>query len=120
MTSRTLRRTGRFLLAAALLPAFTVFASGGPTSSAAPQQPKIEEIEKAGEALVKGKADEAYKLLQEAAKKNPTLPPPRLMLARLYLNPENSEQAQRQGRALLELAAAETPDHPVVYLTNCL
>jgi Tfp pilus assembly protein PilF len=117
MTPRTLRRLGRFLLAAVLFPAFTVLASGGPVSSSGKEPPKIEEIEKAGEALAKGKADEAFKLLQEAVKKNPTLPPARLMLARLYLS-VNQEQAQRAGRAILEAAAAETPDHPEVYLTN--
>src|SRR4051812_1876949 len=117
MTPRTLRRLGRILLATVLLPAFTVFAAAGPESSTSGNQPKIEEIEKAGEALAKGKADEAYKLLQEAVKKNPTLPPARLMLARLYLSVEQ-EQAQRVGRSILEMAAAETPDHPEVYLTN--
>src|SRR5438128_1355115 len=116
MTPRTLRRLGRFLLAAVLFPAFTVFASGGPTNSTAGKDEKIEEIEKAGEAIMKGKPDEAFKLLQEAAKKNPTLPPPRIMLARLYIF-NNDEQARRVGRGVLETAAAENPDHPYVYLT---
>src|SRR5947209_5072981 len=108
MTLRTLRRLGRFLLAALLFPAFTVLCAAGPTDSNSGKQEKIEEIEKAGEALSKGKADEAYKLLQEAVKKNPTLPPARLMLARLYLS-VNDERVRQQGRGILEMAAAETP-----------
>lgn len=119
MTPRTFRRLGRFLFAAILLLAFTPFASGGPLNSVAGTPPKIEEIEKAVEALGKGKMDEAYKLLQEAVKKNPTLPPARLMLARLFLSADQ-QQAQQQGRAIFELAAAENPDHPEIYLVNGL
>jgi uncharacterized protein (TIGR02996 family) len=75
---------------------------------------KVLEIEKAGAALQRGEMDEAYKLLQEAVRKNPSLPPARLMLARLLLA---TRDGQRQGRAILEQAVVENPDHPEVYLT---
>jgi len=90
----------------------------GPTPTTGAPAAKIEEIEKAGEKLMRGQMDEAYKLLQEAVKKKPDLPPARLMLARLLLVPNNSKEAHQAGRQVLELAANETPDHPQVYLTN--
>src|SRR5829696_6131235 len=89
--------------------------AAGPVNSAGNPAAKIEEIEKAGERLLKGQVDEAYKLLQEAVKKKPDLPPARLMLARLLLN---TKEGQQQARGMLELAASETPDHPQVYLTS--
>jgi uncharacterized protein (TIGR02996 family) len=106
---------GRATLAAVLLMALAVPALAGPVSSTAAPAQKIEEIEKAGVALQKGQIDEAYKLLQEAVKKKPDLPPARLMLARLFLA---AREGQTQGRAVLEQAAAENPDHPEIYLTN--
>src|SRR5581483_9065815 len=74
-------------------------AVAGPVSTTGTQLAKIEEIEKAGAALQKGQVDEAYKLLQEAVKKKPDLPPARLMLARLCLAIKERHQ---QGRAILE------------------
>src|SRR5262245_39254767 len=75
----------------------------------------IPEIEKAGKAVQEGKIDEGLKLLQEAAKKHPTLPPAKLMLARLLVQ---ARETLAQGRAYLEQAAGENPDHPFVYLSN--
>ncbi len=75
----------------------------------------IDEIEKAGKAVQGGKIDEALKLLQDAVRKHPTLPPAKLMLARLLFN---TRELHAQGRAYLEQAAAEQPDHPFVYLSN--
>src|SRR6478609_3677657 len=86
----------------------------GPTPTTGAPAAKIEEIEKAGEKLMRGQMDEAYKLLQEAVRKKPDLPPARLMLARLFLA---SKEGHQQGRAFLEQAVAEHPDHPEVYLT---
>src|SRR5581483_8816977 len=91
-------------------------AVAGPVSTTGTQLAKIEEIEKAGAALQKGQVDEAYKLLQEAVKKKPDLPPARLMLARLYMS-TNTKEGQQQGRAILETAAGENPNHPEIYLT---
>ena len=88
------------LLAVALASPMAV---AGPVSSTTNPQAKIEEIEKAGAALMKGQVDEAYRLLQEASKKNPSLRPPRLMLALLFLN-SNSRDGVVQGRNLLEHA----------------
>src|SRR4051794_8176731 len=110
-------RLCRVPLRAALLAVICAVApaAAGPVNTSASPAAKIEEIEKAGTALQKGQADEAYKLLQEAVRKKPDLPPARLMLARLLLT---SREAQQQGRAVLELAAGENPDHPQVFLTN--
>jgi tetratricopeptide (TPR) repeat protein len=68
-------------------------------------------IDKAAEAFKKGNPDEALKLLQEAVKKQPTLPPARIMLARFWVLAKQGPQARQQ----LEIAAAENPDHPEVY-----
>jgi uncharacterized protein (TIGR02996 family) len=89
-------------------------AAAGPVPSTSTPEDKIAEIEKAVAALQKGQVDEAYKLLQEAAKKHPHLPPPRLMLARLFIKSDNRD-IQAQGRGILERAAIENPDHPAVY-----
>jgi tetratricopeptide (TPR) repeat protein len=89
-------------------------AAAGPVNSTATPPAKIKEIEDAGDMLLKGKGDEAYKLLQEAVKKKPDLPPARLMLARLMLR---VNELQQQAHATLELAAAENPDHPQIYLS---
>lgn len=88
--------------------------NAGPVSSTAQNQPKIPELEKATEAFQKGRAEDAFNLLKEAVKKNPALPPARLMLARFFYA---SNQAPA-GRTVLELAATETPDHPEIYLSN--
>lgn len=87
--------------------------TGGPVPSTGPQPAKVEEIEKAGEALARGQAEEAFRLLLEAVKKNPALPPARLMYARMLV----SMNQAAPGRANLELAAAEEPEHPEIYLT---
>jgi tetratricopeptide (TPR) repeat protein len=92
-------------------------AAAGPVNSSAAPAVKIKEIEDAGEKLQKGQVDEAYKLLQEAVKKKPDLPPARVMLARLFLS-SNTKEGQQQGRIILEIASGENPDHPQVYLTN--
>ncbi len=79
---------------------------------------KVKEIEDAGEKLMKRQptsVDEAYKLLQEAVKKKPDLPPARIMLVRLMMRIQEYHQ---QVRGVLELAAKEEPAHPEVYITN--
>src|SRR6478672_2195925 len=111
------RSLGRWPGRAALCALIAALAAGplaaGPVNASATPAAKVEEIEKAGEALRKGQADEAYKLLQEAAKKRPDLPA-RLMLARLMLN---NKDYQQQARVVLEQAATENPESPQVYLT---
>src|SRR5436305_12662797 len=110
-----------FFAAAALLGAGLAAgpAPAGPVNVLNNPTAKIEEIEKAGAALQRGQVDEAYKQLVEATKKNPSLPPARLMLARL-LGTSNTREGQQQARAVLEQAAAENPDHPEVFLTNAM
>lgn len=92
-------------------------ADAGPVNSTQNALAKNEDIEKAGAALQKGQIDDAFKALQEAVKKNPSLPPPRLMLARLFLN---TKEGQAQGRAMLEQAAGEFSEDPRVYVTNAV
>src|SRR5262245_59124295 len=104
---RTVDRIPPGAVLAALLAALLAAGRGaaGPVPSTSTPVDKIEEIEKALAALQKGQVDEAYKLLQEAAKKHPHLPPPRLMLARLFLHEKNPRDIQTQGRGILEKAA---------------
>jgi tetratricopeptide (TPR) repeat protein len=80
----------------------------------ATKNPASDEIEKAEASFRKGAFDEAYTLLQAAVKKNPQLPPARLQLALLFLRANEG----KAFRSLLEVAAAENPDHPDVYLNN--
>jgi tetratricopeptide (TPR) repeat protein len=82
-------------------------------------------VEKAESLFAKGQANEAYKQLQEATKKNPQLPPAKLMLGRLYLAAANSRAGTQDGanlsqnaRQLIEQAISENPEHPEPYLTN--
>lgn len=89
-------------------------AAAGPVSSTGQNTPKIAEIEKATEVFQKGQVDEAFNLLKEAVKKNPALPPARLMLARFFF----ASNQLAAGRSVLEAAAVETPDHPEIYLSN--
>jgi tetratricopeptide (TPR) repeat protein len=90
-------------------------ADAGPVDSTKNAMAKNEDIEKAGAALQRGQIDEAYKALQDAFKKNPTMPPPRLMLAKMFFF---TKEGQQQGRAVLEQAAAEFPEDPRVFITN--
>ncbi len=60
-----------------------------------------------------GKEEEAYKQLLEAAKKNTNLPPPRLMMHRMYM----AVNKIPQGRQAIEQAAVEHADHPDIYIT---
>src|SRR4051812_24004174 len=104
----------RLLMTAVLALALCAAGAGQPPVAPAGEPPThIEELEKAGEALTQGKGDEAYKLIQEAVRRFPALPPPRVILGRMVVQRIDN----RQGRQILEGAAAETPDHPDVYLT---
>lgn len=72
------------------------------------------EEQKAREAFLAGKVDDAFKLLQGAAKANPAVAPPKVTLSKWFLEAGRGEQA----RLLLEQAAADEPNHPEVLLTN--
>lgn len=111
-----MKRTVQWMLGAGLaaVAACNVASARGPVSSTGQNQPKIAEIEKATEVFQKGRVDEAFNLLKEAVKKNPALPPARLMLARFFF----ASNQPAAGRSVLEAAAGETPDHPEIYLSN--
>ena len=90
----------------------------GPVPSTGPLPTTIEELETAGKLLLQGKGDEAFKSIQEAVKKYPALPPAKLILARMVLAVLQQQKGDpRQARSILEQAAAETPEHPEVFVT---
>jgi len=60
-----------------------------------------------------GQHDKCFELLQSAKKAQANLPPPRLMLARLFL----SARRIPEGRAHLEQAAVDEPRYPGLYVT---
>lgn len=71
------------------------------------------ELEPALQEIREGRNEEALKLIREQAIKHPDWAPPALILARLlFAAGENGP-----GRRALERAAAESPDHPDIYLT---
>ncbi|MFL5329773.1 MAG: tetratricopeptide repeat protein [Gemmataceae bacterium] len=86
--------------------------------TAAPAQPNAnqaddQDLNAAAALLREGRTDEAFRKVQEVVKRNPNLKPPRLILAHLAMR-----VIPQQARGFLEQAAAETPDHPDIYLTN--
>jgi tetratricopeptide (TPR) repeat protein len=83
--------------------------------TASPQPPAVSAEEEKGRELFRaGKIDEAIEEFKKAAKANPNLPPPRVMVAELFYQAGQGPQA----RAALEQAAVEDPDHPAVLLLN--
>jgi tetratricopeptide (TPR) repeat protein len=87
-----------------------------PASDQRSRPHRLEEIEGAVQAMVKGQTDEAYKLLQDAVKKYPDLPPARLMLSRIHKMANLDAENDTKYRSLLEQAATENPDHVAVYV----
>jgi len=90
-------------------------ASAQPVPSDTPDY--TEQLKKAGELFGKGDLDGCLKELQVQAEKTKTLPPARLMLARMLLA-TNNQQAVQAGRNNLEVVLTEQPNHPECYLTN--
>jgi tetratricopeptide (TPR) repeat protein len=72
----------------------------------------VPEIEQASALLRKGDADGALKLLKEAAKKHPDLPPPNLMLAKWF----GEMNQMTLVRNAADQAILEAPDDPEAYL----
>lgn len=70
--------------------------------------------QKAKEAFLAGKLEDALKALRDAAKSNPAMAPAKVIAARWCVETQQGQQA----RLLLEQAAAEDPAHPEVLLTN--
>lgn len=98
----------RTLAAGALFFCCTVTAWAQP-----PKEPPADE-QKAKEAFLAGKLDDALKILQAVAKANPAASPAKVVAARWCVETNNGPQA----RLLIEQAAAEDPAHPDVLLTN--
>src|SRR5262249_48101453 len=81
-----------------------------PAAAGGGKPEKVAEVEKATELFNQGKFDEALVQLKAAVKKKPTLPPPRLMLARFHLRAGQAQAAPPQ----LELAGGGAPGAPGV------
>lgn len=106
------RTLGGLLLIIAVLT--SLGSLGAAPESTTKKDMKNEDVEKAGAEFQKGKFDDAFKLLQEARKKDPTLPPARLMLARFFF----AANQPQLGRNALEQATIEESKHPEIYLTH--
>jgi tetratricopeptide (TPR) repeat protein len=107
--------SGRPLAATGLLVVLCTCAPADTVPSTGQQTVKIEEVEKAKAALQKGQIDKAYEFLVEATKKDADMWPARFMLAKMLSQVRNMGSL---ARAHLEQAAAENPDHPIIYLQN--
>lgn len=79
-----------------------------PKTAAKSDAEKPNDVQEAFAQFRKGDAEGAVKLLNEAAKKNPELPPARVILAGWYANMDDSEMA----RNALEQATIESPKDP--------
>lgn len=84
------------------------------SSQPAATPPPAAEDEKAVQLFKAGKLDDALKELQKLAKANPQLPPARIRMSELLVKAGQGQAARSQ----LELAAAEDPRHPAVFLMN--
>jgi predicted Zn-dependent protease len=120
MTFRSLRFASR-LCGALILLVLLAHVAGARQAKDPPKDPpkkdapkESPEEQKAKEAFLAGKLDDALKALQALAKTNPTLAPPKVIVARWCVETKQGPQA----RVLLEQAAAEDPAHPEVLLTN--
>jgi len=79
------------------------------------EEPQSQEVKDAIAAFQRRDVAEAFAKLQEAVAKDPTLPPARIMLFRLFRGiPQGA--GMRQARLSLELAVLETPDDPEAYI----
>lgn len=83
-----------------------------PKQGRAPTAERPQEVLDAIQRFQAGKLDEALKMLGDATKKYPHLPPGRVMMANLYL----TDNRVAEARAHLEKALLETPDDPEPYV----
>ena len=109
-------RSSLALLALLLAFASSAFAQQpkDPPKDAPKDAPGAADEQKAREAFLAAKLDDALKSLQAAVKANPTLSPPKVTLARWSVETGQGQQA----RILIEQAAVDDPTHPDVFLTN--
>jgi tetratricopeptide (TPR) repeat protein len=118
MPVQTLRFASR--LSGALLMLFLIQTAAAQKPNDPPKDPLKDpakenpDEQKAKEAFVAGKFDDALKALQAAAKTNLSMAPPKVVLAQWCVETQQGQQA----RLLIEQAAAEDPTHPQVLLTN--
>jgi cytochrome c-type biogenesis protein CcmH/NrfG len=107
-------------IAIALLAALALVLFLQPSTAQQPKDPPKEpakenpDEQKAKEAFLAGKLDDALKALAAAAKTNPAMAPPKVIAAQWCVETQQGQQA----RVLIEQAAGEDPTHPQVLLTN--
>lgn len=116
MTPRPIACALAFLLASAAVSAQTPAAAQPPKDAKDAKKEPTADEKKAAEAFQAGKLDDALKALQVAAKANPNMAPPKVILAQWCVNTQQGPQA----RVLIEQAAAEDEGHPDVLLTNAM
>jgi RNA polymerase sigma factor (sigma-70 family) len=87
-----------------------------PPAAAPMPSAKIDEIEKAGQAVADGRIDDARKLLREAAKMHPDSPPAWMMLIRLYKSTHPKLANDKVFRSIVENAIDESRNHPEAML----
>jgi tetratricopeptide (TPR) repeat protein len=94
-------------------------AAPGATKPADPVKPKAlsKEEEDARAAFNRGEFDKALESFRVAGKANVNLPPPKVMLANLFIE-SRGQNAGASARELIESAASEDPRHPDIYLAN--
>jgi len=112
---RNLSRALGLVVIAVLVPPATAQVPKETPKDASKEPPKVSaDQEKAWEAFRAGKIDDAIKALQSAAKSDPTVAPPKVILAQWSVQVQQGQQA----RILIEEAATEDPTHPQVLLAN--
>lgn len=84
-----------------------------PTDATKPKALTKEE-EEARAAFVRGDLEKCQEELRKALKNNPLLPPVKVMIANLFYEAQRGQNC----REAIEVAAAEDPGHPDVYLAN--
>lgn len=110
----SIRPAARLLGALALALAAQAAAAQPPKDP--PKDPPKESADeqKAKEAFLAGKLDDALKALEAAARANPALPPPKVVAAQWCVEAQQGPVA----RQLIEQAATEDPTNPHVLLAN--
>lgn len=103
---------GSLMTSAAWMATSAFAAPGDNAPPAAAPQKQPQEVTDAIELFKKGDYDGALKLLKEAAKKNPDLPPAQIMMAQFF----SQANIPMGVRSALEQAVMELPDDPQAYI----
>jgi tetratricopeptide (TPR) repeat protein len=88
--------------------------TGAPPADAGKTKSLTKEEEEARAAFIRGDLEKCQEELRKALKANPLLPPVKVMIANLFYEAQRGQNC----REAIEVAAAEDPGHPDVYLAN--